>query len=246
MSRAKTGGGKRQPNAATRKGKGGVAAFYGDRLARAYPDAHCSLDFESPLDLYVATVLSAQCTDVRVNQVTPDLFRDCRRPEDYVALGREELEKRVQSTGFFRNKAKSILGACAVLIERFGGQVPATMEDLLTLPGVGRKTANVILGSYFGKQEGIVVDTHVARLAGRLGLTSQTDPVKIEQDLMQLFPREEWTVIAHRLILHGRNVCVARSPRCESCALAEKCPSATTPAGGPQGAPRAARKSARR
>ncbi len=182
-------------------------------------------------------MLSAQCTDVRVNQVTPELFRECRRPEDYLALGTAGMEKRIRSTGFFRNKAKSILGACAALIERFDGEVPSTMEDLLTLPGVGRKTANVILGNAFGKEEGIVVDTHVARVSQRLGLTSEKDPVKIERDLMPLFPRKEWTLLSHRMILHGRSTCTARSPRCGSCTLAAKCPSATTitPASRPRG-----------
>jgi endonuclease III len=228
--RRAAGSGPRQEKA----GRKGLATFVSDRLAAAYPDAKCSLDFGDPLELYVATVLSAQCTDVRVNQVTPDLFRQCRRPEDYLALGQAGLEKRIQSTGFFRNKAKSILGACAALIERFDGEIPSTMEDLLTLPGVGRKTANVILGNSFGLQEGIVVDTHVSRVTQRLGLTSEKDPVKIEQDLIPLFPREEWTVLAHRLILHGRNACVARSPRCGSCPLGERCPSTTetAPPGG--------------
>jgi endonuclease III len=209
-------------------GKKAFATWVNRRLARAHPVARCSLTHDDPLQLYVATVLSAQCTDVRVNQVTPELFRDCHSPEDYLALGTAGLEERIRSTGFFRNKAKSILGACAALIERFDGEVPSTMEELLTLPGVGRKTANVILGSAFGKQEGVVVDTHVARVSQRLGLTSQKDPVKIEQDLMPLFPREEWTSISHRMILHGRSTCTARSPRCGSCTLAGKCPSATT------------------
>lgn len=200
-----------------------LAAWIGRRLARAYPDAACSLDYTNPLELYVATVLSAQCTDVRVNLVTPALFRECRRPEDYLALGAAGLEARIQSTGFFRNKARSILGGCARLIEAFGGEMPRTMEDLLTLPGVGRKTANVILGNAFGMQEGVVVDTHVGRVAARLGLTAQKDPVKIERDLMECFPRKDWTVLSHRLILHGRNVCGARAPRCGACMLAERC-----------------------
>ncbi len=204
-----------------------LEAWISDGLSRDYPDADCSLDYGDPLQLYVATVLSAQCTDTRVNQVTPALFRECRFPEDYLALGQASLEERIRSTGFFRNKAKSIIGACAALVEGFGGKIPSTMEDLLTLPGVGRKTANVILGNAFGKTEGIVVDTHVARITQRLGLTAHVDPVKIEQDMMGLFPEREWTVLAHRLILHGRSVCTARSPRCAGCSLAERCPAAT-------------------
>jgi endonuclease-3 len=207
-----------------------IAAWIGRRLARAYPDAHCSLDFTDPLELYVATVLSAQCTDVRVNLVTPELFRRCRRPEDYLALGREGLEPLIQSTGFFRNKTKSILGGCARLIEAYGGEMPQSMEALLTLPGVGRKTANVILGNAFDTQAGIVVDTHVGRVTLRLGITKQKDPVKVERDLMALFPRKDWTVLSHRLILHGRNVCVARGPRCGDCILAERCAYAVKPA----------------
>jgi endonuclease-3 len=235
--------GRERTKPSANAGKKAFAAWVNARLARAHPDARCSLTHDDPLQLYVATVLSAQCTDVRVNQVTPELFRECRRPEDYLALGADGLEKRIRSTGFFRNKAKSILGACAALIERFDGEVPSTMEELLTLPGVGRKTANVILGNAFGKEEGVVVDTHVARVSQRLGLTSQKDPVKIEQDLMPLFPRKEWATLSHRMILHGRSTCVARSPRCGSCTLAEKCPSAATitPASrsrGPQKPPR--------
>ncbi len=200
-----------------------LGAWIAQRLARAYPGAKCSLDFTNPLELYVATVLSAQCTDVRVNQVTPELFRRCPRPEDYLSLGLAGLEKQIQSTGFFRNKAKSILGGCARFGEAYGGVVPSTMEDLLTIPGVGRKTANVILGNSFGKQEGIVVDTHVARVSQRIGLTRQKDPVKIERDLMQIFPRRDWTVLGHRMILHGRTICVARSPRCPICPLVKRC-----------------------
>jgi endonuclease-3 len=200
-----------------------LAAWYARRLAALYPDPRIPLDFKTPLDLYVATVLSAQCTDARVNQVTPALFALCRTPEDYLSLGTEKLEKMVQSTGFFRNKTRSILGGCARMVEAFGGEVPDTMEDLLTVPGVGRKTANVILGS-FGKNEGIVVDTHVKRVAARLGLTSQDDPVKIEQDLITLVPRNAWTDFALRVIFHGRRVCFARFPQCPACPLLEKCP----------------------
>ena len=204
-----------------------LAAWCANRLARLYPDARCSLDFANPLELYVATVLSAQCTDARVNQVTPELFRECRRPEDYLRLGRAGLEKRIQSTGFFRNKAKSILGGCARLVEAYGGQVPRAMDALLTIPGVGRKTANVILGNAYETQEGIVVDTHVSRVTRRIGLTAEKDPVKIERDLMSLFPRKDWTILGHRLILHGRSLCNARAPRCQECPLMERCASAS-------------------
>jgi endonuclease-3 len=200
-----------------------LAGWVARRLARLYPDASCSLDFTNPLELYVATVLSAQCTDARVNQVTPELFGECKSPEDYLNLGPDGLEKRIKSTGFFRNKAKSILGGCARLVEAYDGEIPGTMEALLTLPGVGRKTANVILGNAFGIQKGIVVDTHVARITRRLGLTDQKDPLKIERDLMDLFPQKTWTVLAHRLILHGRALCNARSPRCPECPLMERC-----------------------
>ncbi len=205
------------------KEKRALAAWVGARLAETYPGAHCTLDFSNPLELYVATVLSAQCTDARVNQVTPGLFAELRRPEDWLALGQSELERRIQSTGFFRNKTKSILSGMARIAGDYGGRMPDRMEDLLTIPGIGRKTANVILGNAFGKAEGIVVDTHVARVSQRLGLTRQKDPVKIEQDLMQLFPRKEWTVLSHRMILHGRQICIARAPRCPVCPLRARC-----------------------
>ncbi|MBM3458907.1 MAG: endonuclease III [Armatimonadetes bacterium] len=191
-----------------------------------YPDPRCELEYSTPFELLVATILSAQCTDVRVNQVTADLFRKCRTPEAFLALSQEELEQEIHSTGFFRNKAKNILGACRRILEAYGGQVPDSMEELLTLPGVARKTANVVLGNIFGKAEGIAVDTHVQRLSRLLGLTSETDPVRIERELMALFPREEWTNLSHRLILHGRRVCAARRPDCPRCALNSLCPSA--------------------
>ncbi len=200
-----------------------LASWYARRLAAIYPEPRIPLDFTSPLDLYVATVLSAQCTDARVNQVTPALFARCRTPQDYLSLGTDRLQKIVQPTGFFRNKSRSILGGCARMVEAFGGKVPETMEELLTIPGVGRKTANVILGS-FGKNEGIVVDTHVKRVAERMGLTRHTDPVKIEQDLMSLIPRKEWTDFGLRVIFHGRQTCVARAPKCPVCPVLEKCP----------------------
>lgn len=195
-------------------------------LGRVYPDARCALHYETPLDLYVATVLSAQCTDERVNQVTPALFARCRSAEDYLALGSDALEGLIRPTGFFRNKAKSILGGCRVLVERFGGVVPSAMEELLTLPGVGRKTANVLLGNVFDTP-GITVDTHVGRLSRRLGLTQQSDPVKVETELMQLFPRKSWTLLSHRLIEHGRRICLARRAACERCPLAAQCPSSS-------------------
>ncbi len=196
------------------------------RLKTAYPGAHCALDHRSALELVVATVLSAQCTDVRVNLVTPALFATCPTAAHYAQIPLENLETLIQSTGFFRNKAKSIQGLGRALVEHHGGAVPRTMEELVKLPGVGRKTANVVLGNAFGINEGVVVDTHVGRLAGRLGLTRATDPVKIEQDLMPLFPRQDWTLLSHLLIDHGRKICNARKPLCASCFLADLCPSA--------------------
>ena len=198
-----------------------------ERLTSAYPDARCSLDYRTPFQLLVATILSAQCTDARVNVVTPALFARYPTPAALAVAERGELEQVIKSTGFFRTKAKSLVAMARALVERHGGEVPPSMEDLVRLPGVGRKTANVILGNAFGRSEGVVVDTHVARLSGRLGLSSFDDPVKIEQDLMRLVPRERWTLLAHLLIDHGRAVCDARAPKCEICTLAELCPSAT-------------------
>jgi endonuclease-3 len=195
-------------------------------LARAYPEAECALVHSSALELLVATILSAQCTDVRVNQVTKDLFRRYRTAKDYAEADPRDLEQAIRSTGFFRNKAKSLRGADAVLVEKFGGQIPSTMEDLLLLPGVARKTANVVLGTWFGKASGVVVDTHVHRLTRRLGLTDEDDPKKIEKDLMALLLRKDWIDFSHRLIWHGRKVCNARKPKCDQCALASCCPSA--------------------
>jgi endonuclease-3 len=195
-------------------------------LAAAYPDATCALDHRSPFELLVATILSAQCTDERVNMVTPALFAKYRRPEEYLSAPVEELERDIHSTGFFRNKAKSIRGAARLLVEQFGGEMPRTMEEMLTLPGVARKTANVVLGTAFGLAEGIAVDTHVRRLSGRLGLTRHDDPVKIERDLMALVPRDAWIHVSHRLILHGRQVCHARRPHCARCSLTDLCPAA--------------------
>ena len=198
------------------------------RLRAEYPDAHCALDHQDPLELLVATILSAQCTDARVNLVTPALFARCPTAAHYAAIPPPELERLIQSTGFFRNKAKSLVGLGRALVERHDGRVPDTMEELVVLPGVGRKTANVVLGNAFGKNEGIVVDTHVARLARRLGLTDEEDPVRVERDLLPLFPRPAWALLAHLLIFHGRRVCKAPRPRCAECRLADICPSAET------------------
>lgn len=196
------------------------------RLPRIYPDAHCELNFSNPLELLVATILSAQCTDRRVNMVTPALFRRCPDAAAYASIPQAELEALVRTTGFFRNKATSIRGAAARIADRHGGQVPRTMEELVALPGVGRKTANVVLGNAFEINEGVVVDTHVGRLSRRLGLTKQTDPAKIESELGRLFPRNTWTELSHWLIFHGRRRCVARKPDCPGCELRDICPSA--------------------
>ncbi len=195
------------------------------RLKRAYPDATCALHHQSALELVVATILSAQCTDARVNMVTPHLFAKYRTAADYAAADPHVLEKEIQSTGFFRNKTKSIIGMAQALVERHGGEVPQTMDELTALPGVGRKTANVILGTWFRKNEGVVVDTHVHRLSRLLGLARQDDPVKIEQELMAIVPRDDWTWFSHTLIQHGRAVCIARRPRCADCVLNRLCPS---------------------
>ncbi|MEO8277097.1 MAG: endonuclease III [Thermoanaerobaculia bacterium] len=196
------------------------------RLRETYPGAHCALDFRNPLELVVATILSAQCTDVRVNLVTPELFRRCRTAGDYAEIPTAELETLIQSTGFFRNKAKSLRGLGRALLANHHGEVPRTMAELVELPGVGRKTANVVLGNAFGQNEGVVVDTHIGRLSGRLGFSRATDPVKIERDLMKLFPPADWTLLAHLLIAHGRAICKARKPQCAACGLADLCPSA--------------------
>jgi endonuclease-3 len=192
-------------------------------LARLYPDAHCALDHDGPLQLLIATILSAQCTDARVNLVTPALFARYPNAGAFAAAEPRELESAIQSTGFFRNKARNIQACCRRLVDNHGGQVPGTMEDLVQLPGVGRKTANVILGNAFGVP-GITVDTHVGRLSRRLGLTIQVDPEMVERDLMELIPRKEWTMFSHRLIFHGRRVCHARKPDCAGCGLAPLCP----------------------
>jgi endonuclease III len=203
--------------------RGRVAAIL-PILKETYPSARCSLRHRTPLELLVATILSAQCTDQRVNLVTRTLFKTYRKAADYASASQEQLERAIQSTGFFRNKARSIRGMAQALAEKHGGKVPDTMEELTALPGVGRKTANVVLGNVMGKNLGIVVDTHVGRVSQRLGLSSHRDPVKIEQDLMQLIPQEDWTLWSHLLIYHGRAICMARNPKCESCPLLPHCP----------------------
>ena len=197
------------------------------RLAEAYPDAHCELDHRNAFELAVATVLSAQCTDKRVNMVTPELFRRWPTPATLAEASLEEIEDVIRSTGFYRNKAKSIQGLARALVTDHGGEVPAAMDALVVLPGIGRKTANVVLGNAFGMNEGVVVDTHVARLSARFGLTRETDAVRIERALMPLFARETWAQLSHLLIWHGRRVCDARRPRCGDCLLNDICPSAT-------------------
>jgi endonuclease-3 len=193
------------------------------RLAAAYPDAHCALAFRNPLELLVATILSAQCTDSRVNRLTPALFARYPDAVAFAGADRKELERLIKPTGFFRNKARNIVLCCKQLVERHGGQVPATMKELTALTGIGRKTANVILGNAFATP-GIPVDTHVGRLSRRLGLSDHTNPVKVERDLMALVPRKHWSLFAHRMIFHGRQVCRARKPRCAVCPLAGLCP----------------------
>lgn len=194
-------------------------------LKRAYPEAKCSLNHSNAFELLIATILSAQCTDQRVNIVTADLFRKYRKPEDYLNVAATELQQDVRTTGFFRNKTKSIQGACKMLVEEFGGEVPKTMEELLRLPGVARKTANVVLGVAFGIASGIVVDTHVSRLSQRLQPTKKKDAGKIEQDLMEIVPRKDWIEFSHLLIFHGRRVCKARRPLCDECVVEKLCPS---------------------
>ena len=193
-------------------------------LARTYPQAHCELNYSTPLELLIATILSAQCTDKRVNIVTKELFRVCKSAADFVALPQEQLEEIVHTTGFFRAKAKNIKACCTALVERHGGEVPRTMDELTGLAGVGRKTANVVLGNAFGINVGVVVDTHVQRLTARLGLTRETTPEKIEQDMMRLVPCEQWAVFSHWLIWHGRRRCDARKPDCAQCEIAKLCP----------------------
>lgn len=194
------------------------------RLKQEYPDARCALDHENPYQLLAATILSAQCTDARVNMVTPVLFKAYPTPAKLAQARQPDVEEIIKSTGFFRNKAKSLIGMAQGVVAEHGGKIPATMEALHALPGVGRKTANVVLGNAFGINAGVTVDTHVTRLSGLLGLTQHTDPVKIEQDLMQLVPQQDWTLISHLLILHGRAVCIANRPKHEECVLCDLCP----------------------
>jgi endonuclease III len=195
------------------------------RLKKEYPHAHCALEHSSPFELLVATILSAQCTDARVNIVTADLFRKYHGPQDFVDVSQQELEKDIHSTGFFRNKAKNIKAASQRLLEVYGGNIPRTMEEILTLGGVARKTANVVLGNAFGIASGVVVDTHVSRISQRLGLTDETTPQKIERDLERLVPKKHWIMFPHWMIFHGRQICNARKPKCPECVLADICPS---------------------
>jgi endonuclease-3 len=193
------------------------------QLTQLYPDARCALNYENPLQLLIATILAAQCTDVQVNLATPALFARFPDAKAFANADPGELQEAIRTLGFFRSKARNIIGCCQLLVEHHGGRVPSTMDELVVLPGVGRKTANVLLGNVFNIP-GIVVDTHVRRLSRRLGLTEQTDPAKIERDLMQLLPEKEWTMFSHRMIYHGRRVCHARQPKCASCTLAAVCP----------------------
>jgi len=239
--KGKGGAGKKKGTAGRAGAKGGRAAPHSEggrpdprrvralleALARAWPEAACALEFKTPLQLLVATILSAQCTDKRVNEVTRSLFRKYKTPSDYADAPPGVLEADIRSTGFFNSKARALRGACAAIRDRFGGKVPRKMEELLTLPGVARKTANVVLGTAYGIPAGIVVDTHVSRLARRLGLTRQKSPEKIEAELMELIPREEWIDFSHRMILLGREYCKARNPACGECPLKALCPSAT-------------------
>lgn len=210
----------RQPKRVSRDTALEIAAA----LHELYPDADVELDWQTPLDLLVATILSAQSTDERVNKVTADLFRKYRTAEDYARADPATFREEIRSSGFFNQKTDWVLGAARKMVEDFRGEVPETMDELVTLPGVARKTANLVLGTAFGKAEGVVVDTHVKRVAYRLGLTLEQDPVKVEQDLVARLPREEWIFAGHALILHGRRICVARKPKCSQCGLAEWCP----------------------
>jgi endonuclease III len=229
VARFETGRKRARPARETFEEKRRRAAAVLRRLTRAYPDARCSLDYSSPLQLLIATILSAQCTDVRVNLLTPALFRKYRTAADYARAPAGELENDIRQTGFFNAKARNIRRAGAAIAAEHGGRVPQTMEELVALPGVGRKTANVVLGNAFGKDEGFVVDTHVARVSRRLGFTRKTEPVGIEQDLNALVPKGRRTLAAHELIFHGRQVCVARRPRCEVCPVNPLCPKIGVP-----------------
>jgi endonuclease III len=221
---ARSGPGLKRKTAGPRDTAARAAAIL-KRLERTYPDATCALEHANAFELLCATILSAQCTDARVNLVTPTLFAQFPTAEALARASQREVEEIIKSTGFFRNKAKSLIGMAQAIVANHRGQVPRTMAELRLLPGVGRKTANVILGNAFGVNEGVTVDTHVARLSQLLGLTQQADPVKIEQDLMSLFPQDRWALLSHLLIFHGRQVCIARRPRCGECVLADICPS---------------------
>lgn len=210
----------REPKTAKKVRMGALIA----RLKTTYPEAHCELVHADPFQLLIATILSAQCSDKQVNLVTPTLFKRFPRPRDFASAPIEEIERLIQRLGLFHNKAKSIQATCSAIVERFGGEVPDTLENLLTLKGVGRKTANVVLGDGFHKTSGVVVDTHVARLSVRLGLTRQTEPEKIEADLEDLTPKSDWTLLSHLLIWHGRKRCSARKPDCDGCELGALCP----------------------
>jgi endonuclease III len=210
--------------------KGDRAAEIVARLKGMYPKATCSLDYNNPFELLIATMLSAQSTDVRVNLVGKTLFKRFPTPQSMAEAGQVDMEREVRTTGFFRNKARAVITASKAIVDRHEGKVPESMEQLTALPGVGRKTANVVLGNAFNKPVGVVVDTHVARVSGRLGLTANDDPVKIEQDVMALIPQKEWTKFSHRLIAHGREICIARKPKCAQCRLNDLCPSAQEPA----------------
>ena len=228
--RKKANGGRRRTDnkaakrSSSKRVKSSAAEIF-QRLREIYPDARCALDHRNAYELLCATILSAQCTDARVNLVTPTLFARYPTPEALARASQADVEEIIKSTGFFRNKARSLIGMAQAVVANHEGQVPRTMEELRLLPGVGRKTANVVLGNAYGINEGITVDTHVARLSQLLGLTQQADPVKIEQDLMALFPRDAWALLSHLLIFHGRQVCIARRPRCGQCVLADLCPS---------------------
>jgi endonuclease-3 len=211
----------------SRKARTERAARIFHTLEREYPEAETALNHENPFQLAVATILSAQCTDERVNLVTPELFRRFPDPEALAGAPLAEVEEIIHSTGFFRSKAKNIVGMARALVEDHGGDLPRSIQGLTALPGIGRKTANVVLGNAFGIDEGVVVDTHVKRLSGRMGFTRETAPEKVERDLMEIFPRKNWTLLSHLLILHGRAVCPARKPRCEGCSVAHLCPSST-------------------
>jgi endonuclease III len=201
------------------------------RLKRAYPDAKTALNYSNPFELLIATILSAQSTDVRVNIVTADLFRKYKKPEDYLKVSARELEKDIHSTGFFRNKTKSIQGTAKLLTEQYGGEVPHTMDELLELPGVARKTANVVLGNAFGIKAGVVVDTHVTRLSHRLALSEEKTAEKIEQDLIPIVPKKDWVIFPHLMIYHGRKICKARNPLCAECTIEKLCPSSSLKTG---------------